>query len=130
MAGSTHPGEEETLVECYRTLVAQCPSAVLLLAPRHIERVDSVEAMIRARGFDVQRRSTIGQAGMPWSTGPRVVLLDSRGELAAIYREAVVAFVGGTLVPIGGHNLLEPAHGRSRYCSVPTPTTVRKLQPS
>lgn len=109
VAGSTHPGEEEALVECYRTLLAQCPSAVLLLAPRHIERVESVETMIRARGFAVQRRSTIGQAGIPRSTGPRVVLLDSRGELAAIYREAVVAFVGGTLVPIGGHNLLEPA---------------------
>ena len=109
VAGSTHPGEEETLVECYRTLVAQCPSAVLLLAPRHIERVESVEAMIQARGFAVQRRSAIGQGVAPRLTGPRVVVLDSRGELAAIYREAVVAFVGGTLVPIGGHNLLEPA---------------------
>ena len=109
VAGSTHPGEEETLVECYRALVTQCPSAVLLLAPRHIERAESVEAMIRARGRAVQRRSTIGQAGTLRPTGPRVVVLDSRGELAAIYREAVVAFVGGTLVPIGGHNLLEPA---------------------
>jgi 3-deoxy-D-manno-octulosonic-acid transferase len=109
VAGSTHSGEEETLVECYRALVIQNPSAVLLLAPRHIERTESVEAMIRARGFAVQRRSAIGQAGALRSTGPRVVLLDSRGELAAIYREAVVAFVGGTLVPIGGHNLLEPA---------------------
>ncbi len=109
VAGSTHPGEEETLVECYRALVTECPSAVLLLAPRHIERAESVEAMIRARGLSVQRRSTIGQVGALPSTGSRVVVLDSRGELAAIYREAVVAFVGGTLVPIGGHNLLEPA---------------------
>jgi len=109
VAGSTHPGEEEMLVECYRALVARCPSAVLLLAPRHIERAESVEAMIRAQGLVVQRRSTIGQAGAVQSSGPRVVVLDSRGELAAVYREAVVAFVGGTLVPIGGHNLLEPA---------------------
>jgi 3-deoxy-D-manno-octulosonic-acid transferase len=109
VAGSTHPGEEEILVECYRALAACYPSAVLLLAPRHIERAESVEAMIRARGLAVQRRSTIGQAGVSRSSGPRVVVLDSRGELAAIYREAVVAFVGGTLVPIGGHNLLEPA---------------------
>jgi 3-deoxy-D-manno-octulosonic-acid transferase len=109
VAGSTHAGEEEILVECYRMLVAHCPSAVLLLAPRHIQRAESVEAMIRARGLVVQRRSTIGQTGSTRSTGPRVVVLDSRGELAAIYREAVVAFVGGTLVPIGGHNLLEPA---------------------
>jgi len=109
VAGSTHSGEEEMLVECYRALVAQCPSAVFLLAPRHIERAESVEAMIRARGIAVQRRSTIGQGAAQGPTGPRVVVLDSRGELAAIYREAVVAFVGGTLVPIGGHNLLEPA---------------------
>ena len=109
VAGSTHPGEEETLVECYRALVAEWPSAVLLLAPRHIERVESVEAMIRARGLAVQRRSTIGRAGAVQPIGPRVLLLDSRGELPAIYREAVVAFVGGTLVPVGGHNLLEPA---------------------
>jgi 3-deoxy-D-manno-octulosonic-acid transferase len=109
VAGSTHPGEEEALVECYQALVTQCSSAVLLLAPRHIERAQSVEAMIRARGIAVQRRSAIGQAGGPRPTGPRVVLLDSRGELAAIYGEAMVAFVGGTLVPVGGHNLLEPA---------------------
>src|SRR5262245_10097414 len=99
VAGSTHPGEEEILVECYQKLVIRYPSAVLLLAPRHIERAESVEAMIRSRGFSVQRRSTIGQAGALRSTGPRVIVLDSRGELAAIYREAVVAFVGGTLVP-------------------------------
>ena len=109
VAGSTHPGEEETLVECYLALVKQCPSAVLLLAPRHIERVESLEALIRARGLVAQRRSTIGQVGALQPIGARVLLLDSRGELPAIYREAVVAFVGGTLVPIGGHNLLEPA---------------------
>ena len=109
VAGSTHSGEEEMLVECYQALVTRHPSSVLLLAPRHIERAESVEAMVRARGLKVQRRSTLGQAGGLQSTGPRVVVLDSRGELAAIYKEAVVAFVGGTLVPIGGHNLLEPA---------------------
>ena len=109
VVGSTHPGEEETLVECYRALVTRCPSAVLLLAPRHIERAESVEAMVRANGLAVQRCSMMRQAGAVRSTGPRVLVLDSRGELAAIYREAVVAFVGGTLVPIGGHNLLEPA---------------------
>ncbi|THJ21601.1 MAG: 3-deoxy-D-manno-octulosonic acid transferase [Nitrospira sp. CG24E] len=109
VAGSTHPGEEEMLVGCYQALVKQCPTAVLLLAPRHIERVESVEAMIRAQGLAVQRRSHIGQIGALQPAGPRVLLLDSRGELATIYREAVVSFVGGTMVPIGGHNLLEPA---------------------
>lgn len=109
VAGSTHPGEEEVLVDCYRALVMRCPSAVLLLAPRHIERAESVEAMVRGKGFAVQRCSAIGQASALRPTGSRVLLLDSRGELAVIYREAVVAFVGGTLVPVGGHNLLEPA---------------------
>ena len=109
VAGSTHPGEEEILVECYRALVARYPSTVLLIAPRHIERAESVETMIRTRGLAVQRRSIMGQVGVLRSTGPRVLVLDTRGELAATYREAVVAFVGGTLVPIGGHNLLEPA---------------------
>ncbi len=109
VAGSTHPGEEEALVDCYRNLIRQAASAVLLLAPRHIERVDQVEAMVRARGITVQRRSTISQAADADSAGPRVIVLDSRGELASLYREAVVAFVGGTLVPVGGHNLLEPA---------------------
>jgi len=109
VAGSTHSGEEEMLVECYQALVTHHSSAVLLLAPRHIERAESVEAMVRARGLAVQKGSTIGKAGVLRSAGPRVVVLDSRGELAAIYKEAIVAFVGGTLVPIGGHNLLEPA---------------------
>ena len=109
VAGSTHPAEEEILVDCYHVLAARHPSAVLLLAPRHIERAESVEAMVRAKGLVVQRCSAIGQASALRPIGPRVLLLDSRGELAAIYREAVVAFVGGTLVPVGGHNLLEPA---------------------
>lgn len=109
VAGSTHQGEEEVLVDCYRMLVQRHPAARLILAPRHIERADQVEAMVRARGLPVRRRSLIGQGQGSSELGPRVLLLDSRGELATLYREAVVAFVGGTLVPVGGHNLLEPA---------------------
>ena len=109
VAGSTHPAEEEILVNCYHALAARYPAAVLLLAPRHIERVPSIQAMVRAKGLVVQRCSAIGQIGALRPMGPRVLLLDSRGELATIYREAVVVFVGGTLVPVGGHNLLEPA---------------------
>ena len=105
LAGSTHPGEEELLVSAYGKIAKAHSSAVLMLAPRHIERVDRVEAMIRAAGFVAQRKSRIGER----VTGPRVIILDTRGELARAYREAVVAFVGGTLVPVGGHNLLEPA---------------------
>lgn len=105
LAGSTHPGEEELLVSAYGRIVRTYPSTVLMLAPRHIERVDRVETMLREAGFEVQRKSQIREK----RSGPRVVILDTRGELARAYREAVVAFVGGTLVPVGGHNLLEPA---------------------
>ncbi|SLM46183.1 3-deoxy-D-manno-octulosonic-acid transferase [Nitrospira japonica] len=109
VAGSTHPGEEEALVDAYRSLAEHHPSLLLLLAPRHIERAEQVEAMVRARGVSVRRRTAMkADRNETWS-GPRVILLDSRGELATLYREAVVAFVGGTLVPVGGHNLLEPA---------------------
>jgi len=109
VAGSTHPGEEEAIVAAYRLIVASCSSAVLLLAPRHIERAEQVEAMLRAQGFTVQRRSVVRMNSSGPGGGPRVVILDTGGELALVYREAAVAFVGGTLVPIGGHNLLEPA---------------------
>jgi 3-deoxy-D-manno-octulosonic-acid transferase len=107
VAGSTHPGEEEQLLDCYRTLLQHYPDLVLLLAPRHIERAAQVEAAAIAQGFAVVRRSLSASSVPP--KGPRVILLDTRGELATVYRYAVVAFVGGTLVPIGGHNLLEPA---------------------
>jgi 3-deoxy-D-manno-octulosonic-acid transferase len=109
VAGSTHPVEEEMLVEAYAALCERHPSAQLLLAPRHIERADAIEAMVRGRGLAVRRRSKSCRPDEAGQAGARIVILDSRGELAAVYQEATVAFVGGTLVPIGGHNLLEPA---------------------
>jgi len=105
LAGSTHAGEEEALVEAYRQIVVAHPAAVLMLAPRHIERAADVVAMIQAAGMTAQRKSRLDRA----VTGPRVIVLDTRGELARAYCEAAVAFVGGTLIPVGGHNLLEPA---------------------
>ena len=109
VAGSTHPVEEEMLVDAYRAVVARQPSAQLLLAPRHIERADALEAMVRGRGLSVRRRSRGSQPEDAQGARLQVIILDSRGELASVYQEATVAFVGGTLVPIGGHNLLEPA---------------------
>jgi 3-deoxy-D-manno-octulosonic-acid transferase len=109
VAGSTHQGEEEFLVECFRTLVPRYPTARLLLAPRHIERAEQVEAMVRGTGLTVRRRSTIRPGEGSHPPGTQVIVLDTRGELAALYYEAMVAFVGGTLVSVGGHNLLEPA---------------------
>lgn len=105
LAGSTHPGEEELLVSAYRRVVKTHPSTVLMLAPRHIERTERLESTIREAGLVGQRRSRVRER----QSGPRVIILDTRGELSRAYREAVVAFVGGTLVPVGGHNLLEPA---------------------
>ncbi len=105
LAGSTHAGEEEALVAAYKQIVAAHPRAVLMLAPRHIERADDVATMVRAAGLPVQRKSRLNAVG----SGARVIILDTRGELARAYREAAAAFVGGTLVPVGGHNLLEPA---------------------
>ncbi|ODT45229.1 MAG: hypothetical protein ABS70_03670 [Nitrospira sp. SCN 59-13] len=108
VAGSTHPGEEEIIVDAYQALCEEFPDLRLVLAPRHIERAAQVEQMVRAKGLPVSRRST-GSAESMSTSPPRVVVLDTRGELALLYRDAEVAFVGGTLVPIGGHNLLEPA---------------------
>lgn len=111
VAGSTHSQEEETLLKTYREVAARHPRVVLLLAPRHIERADKLEHVIARYGFACVRRSQIGRESSSCihNRGPRVILLDTRGELPFIYREGFLAFVGGTLVPIGGHNLLEPA---------------------
>lgn len=110
VAGSTHAGEEEQLLACYQHLQREVPSLVLLLAPRHIERAADVEAAVRARGLGAVRRSTLDLEQAPAQPRiPRVIILDTRGELALVYRHAALSFVGGTLVPVGGHNLLEPA---------------------
>ena len=108
VAGSTHSGEEEAVLDCYRRLLDVAPSLVLVLVPRHIERTDAVCATARLRGFEVFRRTTLpGARSTP--SGPRVIVLDTRGELAALYREATLVFVGGSLVDVGGHSPLEPA---------------------
>lgn len=109
IAGSTHPGEEEQVIAAYLMLVKEFPKLVLVLAPRHLERVAQVEALLRIQGISVTRRSTASHAVGDTPSVPRAVILDTRGELAALYQIGAVAFVGGTLVPIGGHNLLEPA---------------------
>ena len=111
VAGSTHPKEEEILLSCYQEVLKQHPDTVLLMAPRHIERSDQLEDTIRSFGLEVVRRSQLATHEKPpiLRRGGRVILLDTRGELARVYALARVTFVGGTLVPVGGHNLLEPA---------------------
>lgn len=108
VAGSTHPTEEEILLKSYRELLRSFSNVVLLLAPRHIERCDVLARTIEDFGFPPVRRSRLLEGGARGAVGPRVILLDTQGELAQVYGLAFMAFVGGTLVPVGGHNLLEP----------------------
>ena len=105
IAGSTHAGEEETLLEAHAALSSTLRSALLMLVPRHPQRFESVANLLARRGIAFDRRSSAA-AVRPESS---VLLVDSVGELAALYASADVAFVGGSLVPVGGHNLLEPA---------------------
>ena len=111
VAGSTHPQEEECLLRAYREVSGRHPQVVLLMAPRHIERASKLEEVIQHYGFRCVRRSHSAQdlGDQTHHTGPRVILLDTRGELPLVYREGYLTFVGGTLSPVGGHNLLEPA---------------------
>jgi 3-deoxy-D-manno-octulosonic-acid transferase len=111
VGGSTHAGEDEALLAAWGALVATRPDLRLLLAPRHPERVAAVEALVRATGWRVVRYSALasGAEGSDALATPAVVLLDVVGPLAHCYGLGTVAFVGGSLVPAGGHNVLEPA---------------------
>jgi 3-deoxy-D-manno-octulosonic-acid transferase len=111
IAGSTHAGEEEMVLTAHSALLADAPDALLLLVPRHPERFQSVADLLGRRGFRYERRTTSGGLGPTGELPPeaQVLLVDTVGELAAMYAAVDVAFVGGSLVPVGGHNLLEPA---------------------
>jgi len=107
VAGSTVEGEEPIVLEAFRRALKWYPNAALILAPRHPERWPAVIELLRASGLPWWRRTE-------WTTDTPIAggifLLDSIGELAALYHLATVAFVGGSLAPRGGHNILEPAH--------------------
>lgn len=104
IAASTHAGEDEIVLDAFAQLRAAYADAALILVPRHPERFDTVAALIRQRGFTLARRSAATM-----DTQTQVLLGDTMGELLTLYCAADVAFVGGSLLPIGGHNLLEPA---------------------
>ena len=106
VAGSTHAGEEDQVLQAHALLQAHRPDSLLLLAPRHKDRFAAVADLLARRGVKFARRSDMVDA-LPLDT--QVLLVDTIGELLALYASADVAFVGGSLVPIGGHNLLEPA---------------------
>jgi 3-deoxy-D-manno-octulosonic-acid transferase len=105
IAGSTHAGEEDLVLTAHGGLQADVAGALLLLVPRHPQRFQSVADLVSRRGFRFERRSS----GKAVRSDTQVLLVDTVGELAALYASVDVAFVGGSLVPVGGHNLLEPA---------------------
>jgi 3-deoxy-D-manno-octulosonic-acid transferase len=110
MAGSTHRGEEELVIDAYVRARVQVPTLRLLLALRHLDRLEEVEGLLRKRQLRTHRRS---QGPLPaHGDAVSVLLLDTLGELARLYAVGTVVFVGGSFVPIGGHNVLEPAAHR------------------
>jgi 3-deoxy-D-manno-octulosonic-acid transferase len=104
--GSTHRGEEELLLEAFRNLSHSRRDLCLLLAPRHPERLEEVERLLRKAGVTWVRRSQLPATPLD---GASVILLDTMGELALLYAAAAVVFIGGSLIPHGGQNMLEPA---------------------
>ena len=101
--GSTHPGEEEIIARAATALKGECSGLTWLVAPRHVERSDAVCKLFADAGLSVSR------ASQPTVTRPDVLVLDVMGELANAYSLGMVGVVCGSFVPIGGHNLLEPA---------------------
>ena len=106
VAGSTHAGEEQVVLEAQHQVRAGHSGALLVLAPRHPPRFEEVAQALRAAGVSFLRRS---QDAQTHGAAPGVLLLDTLGELLDFYAAADLAFVGGSLLPVGGHNLLEPA---------------------
>lgn len=106
VAGSTAEGEEELVLQAFVRVKARIPGVKLIIAPRRPERFETVANLIANRGFGVIRRSQLPETN---GSDRDILLLDSVGELAAVYSLAKVAFVGGSLVKKGGHNILEPA---------------------
>ena len=105
IAASTREGEEALVLDAFRDIERELPQALLLLVPRHPERFDEVAQLCASRGLRFRRRSQ----GRQCSAQDQVYVVDSMGELPRHYAAADVAFVGGSLLPFGGHNVLEPA---------------------
>jgi 3-deoxy-D-manno-octulosonic-acid transferase len=106
VCGSTVEGEEEALLSVFREVLQRHPTALMVIAPRHPERFGAVAGVIAGSGIKYRRRSSWDGHGELQGS---ILLLDTIGELAALYSVAAIAFVGGSLAPRGGHNILEPA---------------------
>jgi 3-deoxy-D-manno-octulosonic-acid transferase len=111
LCGSTHAGEEEQLLNVFRALTARCP-AVWVIAPRHLERLPAVEALLHRSGLSFDRFSELAVVGRRSD----IVLIDTMGDLANLYAGGDYVFCGGSLVDRGGHNVVEAARwGRAVY---------------
>ncbi len=105
IAASTHEGEEAMILNAARQIRSACPELLLIIVPRHPERFDKVSAISQKAGFKTLRRSE----NRPCPSDVQVLVVDTMGELPLFYAASDIAFVGGSLVPVGGHNILEPA---------------------
>ncbi len=110
IAGSTHSGEEEVFISLSKELREIAPDLLLILAPRHLNRLEEVEQILHRESSSWTRRTTLAiKQSRPDQQGrTEVILLDTMGELMSLYRLATLVFIGGSLVPVGGHNPLEP----------------------
>lgn len=115
VAGSTHEGEEEAIVKAFKELTFEFPKLKLLIAPRHIDRVEEIEKIVKKTGFEPARVSKLnGSRVLPCrqvgtNSEQRILILDTIGHLNEAYSAATLVFVGGSLVKHGGQNPLEPA---------------------
>ncbi|OFW14835.1 MAG: tetraacyldisaccharide 4'-kinase [Acidobacteria bacterium RIFCSPLOWO2_02_FULL_59_13] len=125
VAGSTMPGEEKYLFDAYQRLLPEFPRLLMMVAPRHPERFASVAGEARAGGLPLQLRSEWREDSTLQSPG--IFLLDSVGELGSAYELATIAFVGGTLVPTGGHNILEAAYFSKPIVIGPSMNNFREI---
>ena len=112
LAASTHKGEEEIILNAYDLIKQKYPDLRLILAPRHPERFNEVADILGKRNLNFIRRSMISQSnvGAYCDTPCNIILLDTIGELSGMFSKVTIAFIGGSLVPVGGHNILEPAY--------------------
>jgi len=106
IAGSTHPGEEEMLLDAYKSITTRNTGIRLVIAPRHIERAAEVVDIVRSKDLEPVLRSSLSEDSM---IKDEVIILDTIGELRYLYSLAELCFVGGSLIERGGHNILEPA---------------------
>jgi 3-deoxy-D-manno-octulosonic-acid transferase len=113
VAGSTHKGEDEIVLEAFELIRRNIGDLKLILAPRHPERFGDVEKILKGRKLSFIRRSQIPpdkSRGQVCGEDPDIILLDTVGELSQAYSKADVVFVGGSLMQYGGHNILEPSY--------------------